>query len=167
LPDDAAAAEKALDALVAATGFRSGILHAEWIIRDGTPHLLECAARLPGDYLPLLLALAYDSDLVRGFLDVLEGRAPSMAEAPAQAAAIRYLEAAPGTVREIRGLAAAQDLPGVIGVWMSVAPGDTVPEVTSSWSRAGEVVVVGADREEAAARALAAAEAVRVVTDPS
>jgi biotin carboxylase len=167
LPDDAAAAEKALDTLVAATGFRSGILHAEWIIRDGTPHLLECAARLPGDYLPLLLALAYDSDLVRGFLDVLEGRAPSMAEAPAQAAAIRYLEAAPGTVREIRGLAAAQDLPGVIGVWMSVAPGDTVPEVTSSWSRAGEVVVVGADREEAAARALAAAAAVRVVTDPS
>ncbi|MFC8226202.1 ATP-grasp domain-containing protein [Streptomyces sp. NPDC057287] len=163
-PDDAVAAEKAMHTLVAATGFRSGILHAEWILRDGTPHLLECAARLPGDYIPLLIALAYDSDLVRGLLDVLEGRPPTMAAAPVRGAAVRFLDAAPGTVREIRGLDAARALPGVVDIWMSVDPGGQVAPLTSSWSRAGEVVALGADREEAAANALAAAEAVEVVT---
>lgn len=162
--DDTVAAEKAMHTLVAATGFRSGILHAEWILRDGTPHLLECAARLPGDYIPLLIALAYDSDLVRGLLDVLEGRPPTMAAAPVRGAAVRFLDAAPGTVREVRGLDAARALPGVVDIWMSVEPGGEVAPLTSSWSRAGEVVALGADREEAAANALAAAEAVEVVT---
>ena len=166
--EDAVAAEKAMHTLIAATGFRSGILHAEWIMRDGTPHLLECAARLPGDYIPLLIALAYDNDLIRGLLDVLEGRPPVMTRARVRAAAVRFLDAAPGTVREVRGLDAARAVPGVVDVWMSVEPGRTVGPVTSSWSRAGEVVAVGADREEAAANALAAAAAVEIVTaDPA
>ncbi|GAA2742180.1 ATP-grasp domain-containing protein [Kitasatospora cinereorecta] len=156
---------RAMAALVAATGFRSGILHAEWIVRDGEPHLLECAARLPGDYLPLLIALAWNSDLVRGFLDVLEGRAPTMAEAPVGGSAVRFLDAAPGTVRAIDGLDEARALPGVVDVWMSVEEGHTLDPVTSSWSRAGEVVTVGADRSEAAATALTAAATVRITTD--
>ncbi|MEV2247264.1 ATP-grasp domain-containing protein [Streptomyces sp. NPDC049970] len=161
------AAEKAMHTLVAATGFRSGILHAEWILRDGTPHLLECAARLPGDYIPLLIALAYDSDLVRGLLDVLEGRPPTMAATPVRGAAVRFLDAVPGTVREIRGLDAARALPGVVDIWMSVEPGGSVVPLTSSWSRAGEAVALGSDRAEAAANALAAASAVEIVTTAS
>jgi biotin carboxylase len=161
---NATAAEKAMHTLVAATGFRSGILHAEWIVRDGTPHLLECAARLPGDYIPLLIALAYDSDLMRGLLDVLEGRPPVMADLPVRGTAVRFLDAAPGVVREIRGLETARAMPGVVDVWMSVEPGQVVGPLTSSWSRAGEVVAVGSGREEAAANALAAAAAVEVVT---
>ncbi|MFC8453649.1 ATP-grasp domain-containing protein [Kitasatospora sp. NPDC057223] len=165
-PGQGAATEQAVHALVAATGFRSGILHAEWILREGTPHLLECAARLPGDYIPFLIALAYDSDLVRGFVDVLEGRPPVMAGAPVRGAAVRFLDAAPGVVREVRGLDPARALPGVVDIWLSAEEGRTVEPVTSSWSRAGEVVAVGADREEAAANALAAARAVEIVTTP-
>jgi biotin carboxylase len=163
-PAGDAALERAMHTLVAATGFRSGILHAEWILRDGRPHLLECAARLPGDYIPFLVALAWDSDLVRGLVDVLEGRPPTMAAAPVRGAAVRFLDAAPGSVREVRGLDAARALPGVIEIWLSAEPGRSVEPMTSSWSRVGEVVAVGADREEAAAHALAAAAAVDIVT---
>ncbi|MFJ6215507.1 ATP-grasp domain-containing protein [Streptomyces sp. NPDC092296] len=165
-PVQDAAMEQAMRRLVAATGFRSGILHAEWILRDGEPHLLECAARLPGDYIPFLIALAYDSDLIRGFLDVLEGRPPTMAKAPVRGAAVRFLDAAPGIVREVRGLDAARTLPGVVDIWLFAEPGHSVEPVTNSWSRFGEVVAVGADRAEAAANALAAATAVEIVTGP-
>lgn len=149
--------------LVEATGFQSGILHAEWILRDGRPHLLECAARLPGGYIPLLIALARESDLFQGYLDVLEGKEPAPTPTQTNAAAVRFLEAQPGTVVEILGADEARALPGVIDVWLSVEPGDTVHPITSSWSRAGEVVVVGADRTEVDATARTAAKTVQII----
>ncbi|MET9403085.1 ATP-grasp domain-containing protein [Kitasatospora sp. NPDC002965] len=161
-----AAAEPAMRTLVTATGFRTGILHAEWILRDGVPHLLECAARLPGDYIPFLIGLAYGSDLFRGYLDVLEGKEPEMAAAPVRGAAVRFVDAAPGVVREVRGLDAAQSSPGVEYVWVSVEPGGTVPPLTASGARVGEIVAHGADREEAVANALAAATAIEILVDP-
>jgi biotin carboxylase len=154
---------EAMRELVAATGFESGVLHAEWILRDGRPHLLECAARLPGGYIPLLIALAREYDLFQGYLDVLEGREPAPAPPQAAAAAVRFLEARPGPVAEILGADEARALPGVIDVWLSVQPGETVQPVTSSWSRAGEVVVVGPNRTEADAMAKAAAKTIQIV----
>lgn len=154
---------EAMRKLVEATGFESGILHAEWILREGKPYLLECAARLPGGYIPLLIALARESDLFQGYLDVLEGREPAPAPAQSNAAAVRFLEARPGQVVEILGTDEARALPGVIDVWLSVEPGDTVHPVTSSWSRAGEVVVVGANRTEVDAMARTAAKTVQIV----
>jgi len=171
-PDGDASVDVPLEAmreLVAATGFESGVLHAEWILRDGRPHLLECAARLPGGYIPLLIALAREWDLFQGYLDVLEGKEPTAGPAaPASAgaaAAVRFLEASPGRVRQILGLDEARAVPGVIDVWLSVEPGETVHPVTSSWSRVGEVVAVGANRTEAEATAAAAAKAVQIVTE--
>jgi biotin carboxylase len=151
--------------LVTATGFESGVLHAEWILRDGRPYLLECAARLPGGYIPLLIALARESDLFQGYLDVLEGREPAPAGSAAGAAAVQFLEARPGPVVEILGADEARALPGVIDVWLSVQPGGTVHPVTGSWSRAGEVVAVGANRAEAEATARLAAKTVQIVTE--
>ena len=158
---------EAMRELVAATGFQSGILHAEWILREGRPHLLECAARLPGGYIPLLIALAREFDLFQGYLDVLEAKEPAPAPpqeaAAAAAAAVRFLEARPGPVTQILGLDAARALPGVIDVWLSVQPGETVQPVTSSWSRVGEVVVIAPNRTEAEALAKAAAKTVQIV----
>jgi biotin carboxylase len=163
-------AEMPLDAitrLVEATGFDSGVLHAEWILRDGRPYLLECAARLPGGYIPLLIGLAREYDLFQGYLDVLEGRQPAAARPVTQTggAAVRFLEPRPGRVAGILGLDEARAVPGVIDVWLSVEPGGTVEAVTGSWSRAGEVVAVGANRTEAAAAARAAAKTVQILTE--
>jgi biotin carboxylase len=158
----AAEVESALAAcvreLVRITGFRYGVLHSEWIL-VGTrrPHFIECAARLPGDSIDLLIDLAYGGRLTADYLAILEGRGPIPPRPNRSAAAICFLTARTGTVREIAGRDLVAALPGVQEVTLSVVPGATVAPVTSSWSRLGHVIATGADGRKAAQRAVTAA----------
>jgi biotin carboxylase len=162
----AAALAAGMRALVEATKFGSGVLHGEWIVVDGVPHLVECAARLPGDYIVELIAMAYDWSLLHGFLAVLEGRAADPAPPAARGAAIRYLSAAPGTVDAVDGVEQARAVPGVCDVLVRVAPGDTVEPVTSSWKRPGHVIATAPDAPSAARVAEQARAALTIATHP-
>jgi biotin carboxylase len=151
-------------ALVEATGFSTGVLHGEWILVGGVPHLVECAARLPGDCIVELIGLAYGWSLLRGMVAVLEGRAPTLPGPAARGAAIRYLSAAPGRVRGIRGDGAARSRYGVREVLVRPAPGEDVEPVRSPWQRPGHVIATGADPEEAVRTAEQAAAAIAIDT---
>ncbi|MBW5481879.1 ATP-grasp domain-containing protein [Streptomyces bambusae] len=167
LPGEVAdALRDAMGALVAATGFRSGVLHAEWILQGGRPHLVECAGRLPGGGITVLIDLAYDTDILALLLGVLDARQPVAAPLrPAVgAAAVRFLSAPAGLVTDVRGAADARTAPGVHELHLSVAPGHTLEAVTSSWQRAGFVIATGADAAEAARRAEHAAGLLTLTT---
>lgn len=152
--------------LVRGTGFRSGVLHAEWILVDGTdPHLVECAARLPGDNIPHLIGLAYDTSLFRAYAAVLEGRVPRLPDRPARGAAIRFLTAPPGIVQAVTGREETALLPGVHEVEIDVAPGDRIDPVTSSWQRSGHVTATAEDGPAAVARAEHLAARIRISTE--
>lgn len=151
--------------LAAATGFRDGALHCEWIVTGDGPVLVECAARLPGDEIGTLISAAYDFSLAHAYLRLLLGEAPKVPDAPAFGAAIRFLTAAPGVVRTVAGTEEAGRLPGVRTVRVTVRAGDEVHPVTSSWDRVGYVLAVAATAEDAELTAFAAAELIDVVTD--
>ncbi|MEU3653414.1 ATP-grasp domain-containing protein [Streptomyces sp. NPDC032161] len=151
-------------ALVEAAKFSTGVLHGEWIVVDGVPHLVECAARLPGDYIVELVEMAYDWSLLRGFLAVLEGRHADPAPPAVRGAAIRYLSAEPGEVREVRGAERAGAVDGVREVLVRVRGGDTVETVTSSWKRPGHVIATGADGPAAVGAAERARAALTIET---
>ncbi len=154
------------DQLLAAVAYRTGVIHAEWIVVHGRPHLIECAGRLPGDAIDLLINLAYGCDLTADYLALLAGRRPEPIGAPRQAAAIRFLTAGPGFVTRIEGVEAARSLAGVVEAEVSVQVGDQVAQAASSWDRIGHVVATGAGAEQDAARAVAAATVMDVVTGP-
>jgi biotin carboxylase len=157
-PDVEAALAAGVRELVRLTGFQYGVLHSEWILVDACrPHFIECAARLPGDSIDLLIDLAYGGRFTEDYLAVLEGRGPVPPRPKRSAAAIRFLAARTGIVREIAGRELAAALPGVREVTLSVASGATIAPVTSSWSRLGHVIATGADDREAARRAATAA----------
>jgi len=152
--------------LVRITGFQYGVLHSEWILVEACrPHLIECAARLPGDSIDLLIDLAYGGRFTGDYLAVLEGRGPIPPRQKRGAAAIRFLTAPTGTVREITGRELASALPGVQEVTLSVASGTTIAPVTSSWSRPGHVIATAPDGREAAQRAAAAASLITFEMD--
>ena len=155
----------AMTSLIAATGFGSGVLHAEWILVDGRPHLVECAGRLPGDSIDRLIDLAYGGSILEALLAVLTGDAAAPARAPTGAAAIRFLPAGAGRITAIDGVVNARHSSGVRDVRITVAVGDTVGVVTNSWQRAGYVIAVGADAEAAARNADRALELVRISTE--
>ncbi|WP_243715509.1 ATP-grasp domain-containing protein [Micromonospora sp. KC207] len=152
----------AAERLCAAAGFRTGVLHSEWIVGGGVPHLVECAARLPGDMITALISIGYEYGFIDAYLRVLRGERPALPTRPIGAAAVEFLLAAPGTVTGIEGLRPARRVPGVLEVRLDTAIGGTVAEVTSSDRRSGHVLAWGADPAEAERAARAAAAEIRV-----
>lgn len=146
---------RALARLAETVGFRSGILHSEWILADGDgrPHLVECAGRMPGGGITVLIDLAYDTDILDSLLYVLEGRGPVEPRPARQGAAVRFLTAAPGRVEAVSGADRARCAEGVRELHLAVAPGDVVHATTSSWERAGSVIATGSDGRAAARHA--------------
>ncbi|MGC4804628.1 ATP-grasp domain-containing protein [Micromonospora sp. DT233] len=147
----------AMGDLIAATGFVSGTLHAEWILVDGRPHLVECAGRLPGDDIVPLIDLAYGGSLVADLVTVLSGRSPVRPDRAVRGAAVRFLTAEPGLVTTVRGTDAARATPGVVDLRVTAAPGDRVGALESSWDRVGRVLATGPDAGSAARAAADAA----------
>ncbi|MGF7235765.1 MAG: ATP-grasp domain-containing protein [Frankia sp.] len=153
--------------LVDAVGFGDGILHAEWMVDDEPePVLIECAARIPGDSIVDLIDLSYGFRLVRAMTSILSGLEPELPDRAHRASTIRFLSAPAGRVTAVTGLEEARAVRGVVGVTTSVALGDSVGALRSSWDRVGHVIATGPDPQAAAERATTAAERVAVVTAP-
>ncbi|MFJ9351151.1 ATP-grasp domain-containing protein [Streptomyces sp. NPDC101237] len=155
----------AMRALVAATGFATGILHAEWILTGAGPTLVECAGRCPGDHLIDLIDLAYGTRIRVTLIDLLAGRQVTLPRSPRQTSAIRFLAAEPGTVTEVSGLDRARELPGVRAAEVDVEAGRQVRPWASSWDRAGHVIATAPDADTAHRRVLDADAAIRIATD--
>ncbi|MFJ4812642.1 ATP-grasp domain-containing protein [Streptomyces longwoodensis] len=155
----------AIRKLVAATGFGTGILHAEWILTDEGPTLVECAGRCPGDYLVDLIDLAYGTRVRLTLIDLLAGRPVTLPRSAERTSAIRFMAAEPGTVTGINGLDEAQRLPGVHVAEVDVEAGQEVRPWASSWDRAGHVIATGPDADTTRRRVLDADAAIRIATD--
>ncbi|MEV1156023.1 ATP-grasp domain-containing protein [Micromonospora chokoriensis] len=150
--------------LVSATGFGTGVLHAEWILQDSRPYLVECAARLPGDNIRELIDLAYGGNLLRDLLHLLEGKGVARSGDPTAAAAVRFLTAGTGTVTAVDGAENARRCPGVEKAMLHVGVGDTVVGTTNSWQRLGFVIARGRDAEDATSRVEAATTRITIST---
>lgn len=151
--------------LIDSTAFGSGVLHAEWILVDGVrPHLVECAGRLPGDSIDLLIDLAYGGRITADLLAVLSGGSRPPRDTGPKGAAIRFLSARPGVVRSVAGLAESRAADGVREVELDVETGTSVTAPRSSWDRLGHVLATGDDGAQAARNAAAAAALIDIRT---
>ncbi|WP_194913924.1 ATP-grasp domain-containing protein [Catenulispora rubra] len=154
--------------VVEAVGFADGIVHCEWIVADGVPHLVECAGRGAGDGIVDMIRQAYPVDILHAYVDILAGRAISV-ELPTQAkraASIHYSVAQPGVVTEIRGLEAARESEGVFYADTVVEVGGRLNELRSSGDRPAFAAVTADTPAEALRLARAAAALIEVVTGP-
>ncbi|MFE0461456.1 ATP-grasp domain-containing protein [Kitasatospora sp. NPDC058965] len=164
----AAAAElvAATERVVLATGFATGVLHCEWIVADGVPHLVECAGRMPGDAIPDLIEVAYPVELFRDYFAVMcDEDPPPLPRTAAGGAAVRFLAAeggAAGQVESITGIEAAQAAEGVLQAVCGVAKGHRFGGLRNSWDRAGIVMTRAGTAAEALRLAEAAAALVRI-----
>jgi biotin carboxylase len=150
--------------VIDATGFRDGIVHCEWIVSDGVPHLVECAGRLAGDGILDVIQLAYPVELLRCYYAVLKGEDPPC-DLPIRAkagAAVRFLTIEPGQVETIEGVDEARQLDGVHLLQVTVAPGERFDGLRSSWDRAGIVMATGDTAADALRRAENAAATVHI-----
>ncbi len=151
-----------------AVGFDTGMVHCEWICRDGEPYLVECAGRFPGDGIPELIDRAYGIDLAHHYYTVMRGGQPAPLPGRARgAAAVRFLQVEAGEVTAVDGVDAALACAGVVHAVVSVRPGDTVRQLRCSWDRVGSVMAWAATVDEAKQRVATATARIRVDVDHS
>ncbi|TML84047.1 MAG: hypothetical protein E6G08_18515 [Actinobacteria bacterium] len=167
----AAAPPEALEAVAAAAaalGVAAGPVTARVAIGEDGPRIVRLAPRLGGGHDAELCRVALGVDLnmlaVRGALgepvradDLEPGR-------QAGGACIRFLLAPPGELRAVTGLEDAYGLDGIRGIRVYRRPGHVFGEVRKPADRAGAVLAVGGDRDEALERAARALELIRFET---
>jgi len=136
---------------------------------DGKPYVIEIAARLSGgnfcyDKVPWSTGV----DIVDILVDMAVGNTvdpvrftPTRNLATSQ----RYFFPTPGTIREIRGLKAAQDANHIRKVDVWARPGDAVATLENHPSRVGYVISCAPTREEAVAAAQAAVARVEFLVE--
>jgi biotin carboxylase len=158
-------AVEAAAAAAAALGVEDGPTYTQILAAEEGPRVVELAARLGG---------GHDAELCRAALGVdLNGLALAAAlgdEIPpgaltpvarAGGACVRFLVAPAGLLREVRGVEEARAVEGIELVTVYRREGAVLGPLRRGSDRAGAVLAVGADREQALERAAAAADLVR------
>ena len=152
--------------LLAAVDFRVGLVHCEWIVDGGTPYLVECAGRQPGDFILQLIQGAYEFDLFRAYADIMRGVIPDAPTVAVGGAVTWHGTCRPGVVRAVDGVEAARAVAGVRTCTVAVGPGATVSPLRSSWDRVVAVTAYAGSVTQALANARAAVDLVRIDLEP-
>jgi biotin carboxylase len=161
-------AEALVHAFLDAVGLREGPAHTELKLTARGPVIVESHNRVGGDKIGELAELVYGVDMDRYALGIPFGLVESLAEPPKATggAAIRFLTPPPGRVVEVLGADAIAGDPALVELELSVAPGDTVPELTWSEDRVGHLIARGETADEAIAHCERLLAAVRIRTEP-
>jgi biotin carboxylase len=166
-PEDYAAAVDASRALVSALAVADGTIHSEWKIVDGRPHLIECAARVPGAFTPELAERVYGGFSMYGAqIRLLAGIEPVRPGPARSTAAVRWFHPPTGRLRAIRGAERLAGDPSVFLHRIKIAPGEVVPVCTDGWHRIGYFAVHAPEAAEVAAKVDELLGAVEFDVDP-
>ena len=148
---------------VAALGIENGPSYTQLRVGAGGPQVIEVAARLGGGHDAELVHAATGVDLNGLAIDAALGL-PLAAPDPQQlvgGATTRFLVAPPGVLESV---AVPDVLDGVERVRIYRKPGFVFTPLRRGSDRAGAVLALGDSREQAVARADAAAERIRFLT---
>ncbi len=125
--------------------------HAEIKVQDGKAYIMEVGARLGGDFISTELThLSTGIDMVAAAINCALGIEPNLQQMEKKhGVCIRYFCPRPGKLIDIQNTKALHD--NRVYQWeIYRKPEDEIPEVTSSLSRSGHVIVV----EESAQKAI-------------
>ncbi|SHF15799.1 ATP-grasp domain-containing protein [Streptoalloteichus hindustanus] len=142
-PEEEAKVRAVVTDCVAALGIRDSVFHAEVHLREGVPHVVECAARPPGQHVVDLIWRSRGYDLMDVAIDLAVGKPVHVRSRPPRrhyAMSVLFADE-PGLVTGIEGLSELRARGGVRQVYLEVRPGDRVDASRTSRRRYGFVVV--------------------------
>ncbi|HEY7207650.1 MAG TPA: hypothetical protein VH416_05365 [Gaiellaceae bacterium] len=167
-PAHVAGAVEASRASAAAFGVTDGAFHVELVASDEGPVVAEATPRLGGGHDGELARVAVGVDLNEAVARSAVGEPVAagtlVPSARVGGACVRFLVAPPGELRDVAGLMEAFGLDGIRGIRVYRRPGHVFGELARAGDRAGAVLAVGNDRDEALARADRAARLIRFRT---
>lgn len=151
---------------VKALGVNNCACHAEAKLMDGKVYLMEIGARLGGDFISTELThLSTGIDMVAAAINCALGIEPCLEPTEEKhGVCIRYFCPKPGKLVSISNTEVLND--SRVYLWeIYHKEGDMIPEVTSSLSRSGHVIVTEKDAPSAIAYAESLLNEVKMVTE--
>jgi biotin carboxylase len=165
--DEGRAVEAAL-AGVRALGIRRGPTYTQLRVGPRGAMIVETAHRLGGGLDPDVALLASGTSLFRKILGVALSRDDWERAGPERephgGVIGKFLIGRPGRVTAVHGLGTARSMPGIVAAEVYVEPGGIVYPLTDGSKRAGHVLAVGKDRDQANALATRASNAIHIET---
>jgi biotin carboxylase len=136
-----------------ALGIFSGVAKGDVVIKDdGTPMIIEMAARLSGgDFSESLIPLGCGVNIVKAAIKISVGHQPdfnALRDQWEKSIANRYFFSPPGQLKFIHGLEDLPNLPWIEKFELWVKPGDEIRAIKYHGDRLGVFIVAGDSREE-------------------
>jgi len=154
---------------IRAMGLSRGAAKGDIKLTPEGPMIGEIAARLSGGYMSgWTYPFSSGIEPTRGALRLAAGLQASLPEPLSDlVCAEKALIGIDGTIRSLEGRDEALDLPGVKEVFLRYSPGDRIGFPRNNVEKAGNVISLGANRQEAEERALAALRVLKLELEPS
>lgn len=135
-----------------AVGIENGPAHAEIILTDEGPKMVEIGARMGGGCITThLVPLSTGINMTKATIDVAMGDEPDITPKFEKGSAIRFILPPNGKVKSIKGGEEAAKIPGIKVVEIQCSVGQVVGEFESGASRIG-YVIAQADTPELAVK---------------
>ncbi len=135
-----------------AVGIVDGVAHAELIVTESGPKMVEIGARLGGDSITShLVPLSTGIDMVLATITIACGGRPDISKKIEKGSAIRFLNAPNGVIKSIKGVEKAWQISGVKDIFFTKKPGMVSCEIGNSNDRIGSVITQGESAKEAIA----------------
>ncbi len=146
-----------------AVGIRNGPAHAEIMLTEHGPKMVEIGARMGGDCITThLVPLSTGIDMVEATIRISLGEKPNIARKFDKGAAIRFLKAESGVIEALDGAQDAERVPGVQEVAFTRHVGDASGSIDSSSDRIGHIIAQADTAAEAIAVCETAKERIRI-----
>ncbi|MFE7813992.1 ATP-grasp domain-containing protein [Streptomyces sp. NPDC057433] len=171
LPEDLRASlEGWLGEVLASLGYTDRFAHVEFVLTADGPEVVEVNPRIGGALVGEGMCRALGVNVYEAMVETALGRRPRLIDAappggPAVAFVLGY-PAAPGVFTGVAGLDRLADMPGAPAWYPVKRTGDPVEHLGDSRGYAGIVYAEAETAELATHRAVAAANALRVLTHP-
>lgn len=144
-------------------GLDKGPAHVEMKVTPHGPVMIELGARMGGDNITThLVPLSTGIDMVGATIKVALGEDPDVTPVLDRGSAIRYFEAAYGTITAIENVDEAERIPGVRQITFTKGIGEASTPIRSSNDRLGFVIAQGATAEDAVQACEAVLRAVKI-----
>lgn len=131
-------------------GINKGPAHVEMRATSRGPVMIELGARMGGDNITThLVPLSTGIDMVKATIMVALGEEPDIIPTLHNGSAIRYFDVPFGKIQSIKGVADAENLPGVKQITFTKEVGEESTPIECSNDRIGFVIAQGKDAQDA------------------
>jgi biotin carboxylase len=160
--------EEVFKAGIRAIGIDNGAAKGDVKLTLKGPMIGEIAARLSGGYMSgWTFPLSSGVEVTQAALNIAVGLAPgNLHTRVSRVVAERAFISIPGRVQRIMGTADAKAMPQVAEVFVRAGPGDTVVFPRNNVEKCGNVITVGATRDDAERAARAALRRIFILLQP-